>query len=140
MALAAAGQRTGAIYLWGYTAEMSLKAAYFAFTGLAEDDALTWGRHLQPAIARGQGMGIAWPHAGAGHNVRAWAELLVATRALHPPSAYSGPFGRALLRRCLLLGRLWRETLRYKGNLAYDYEVEQVREAAAWLLANQAQL
>src|SRR5437899_6607599 len=84
MALAAGGHRTGAIYLWGYAAEMTLKAAYFAVIGLAEREPITWVGHLQPAIARGIGFGIAWPPQGAGHNVRAWAELLVAERAVSP--------------------------------------------------------
>ena len=32
--LAAQGRRLGAIYLWGYGAEMAVKAAYFSFVGL----------------------------------------------------------------------------------------------------------
>jgi hypothetical protein len=42
MALAAAGNRTGAIYLWGYTVEMQLKAAYFSTIGIAEIAPITW--------------------------------------------------------------------------------------------------
>ena len=73
--LAASGHGTGAIYLWGYSAEMILKAAYFSVIGLSETDKITWPGHLQPAIQRGRGLNIAWPNQGAGHNVRAWAEL-----------------------------------------------------------------
>jgi len=36
MALAATGYLTGAIYLWGYCAEMTLKAAYFSLLGRGE--------------------------------------------------------------------------------------------------------
>ena len=32
--------------------------------------------------------------------------------------------------------RLWRETLRYRKNHAYLYEVRQIREAVEWLLVN----
>ena len=42
LALATAGHRTGSIYLWGYTAEMTLKAAYFSLLGLAESDVISW--------------------------------------------------------------------------------------------------
>ncbi len=42
LVLAASGRRTGAIYLWGYTAEMTLKAAYFSLIGMAETDTITW--------------------------------------------------------------------------------------------------
>jgi hypothetical protein len=54
VALAVSGQRTGAIYLWGYAAEMTLKAAYFALVGLADRDTITWAHAIQPAIARGK--------------------------------------------------------------------------------------
>src|SRR6202008_2021190 len=49
LALAGAGNRTAAIYLWGYVAEMTLKAAYFSLFGLAEHDAITVPGHIQPA-------------------------------------------------------------------------------------------
>src|SRR5689334_22497668 len=88
MALTAAGHRTGAIYLWGYSAEMTLKAAYFSLLGSGETAVLTWAGDIVPAINTGRGMGIAWPPQGQGHNVRAWAELLVLTRAATPGAAY----------------------------------------------------
>ena len=60
------------LFTCGVTAhEMTLKAAYFLLVGLTETDQITWQGHLQPAINRGQGMGIVWPKPGAGHNVRA---------------------------------------------------------------------
>jgi hypothetical protein len=34
------------------------------------------------------------------------------------------------------IGELWSETLRYHKNVAYLYEMRQVREAAEWLLLN----
>src|ERR1700680_4886229 len=78
LALAAAGRRTGAIYLWGYSAEMILKAAYFTVMGIAETAAITWGGNIFPAIERGRNVfHLAWPTAGQGHNVAAWAELLI---------------------------------------------------------------
>jgi hypothetical protein len=141
LALAAAGRRTGAIYLGGYAAEMTLKAAYFSLIGLAETVPITWPGHIQPAINRGRNppFGIAWPTQGAGHNVRAWAELLVAERALSP-AAYPGPFAREVQRCGQRIGQLWRETLRYHQNFAYLYEVRQVREAAEWLLVHADEL
>jgi hypothetical protein len=135
LALAAAGRRTGAIYLWGYSAEMTLKAAYFSLT-LADTDPITLKGHIFPAINRGKTLGIAWPPLGAGHNVRAWAELLVAERAATPGAAYPHAFGREVQVCGQRIGQLWSEALRYHKNVAYLYEVVQVREAAEWLLAN----
>jgi hypothetical protein len=138
LALAGAGNRTAAIYLWGYATEMTLKAAYFSLFGLAETDVITVHGHIRPAINRGRTapLSIAWPNQGAGHNVLAWAELLVGVRALAPATAY-GPAFAAQVQGCgQRIWQLWRETLRYHKNRAYLYEVRQVREATEWLLAN----
>jgi len=137
LALAGQGRRTGAIYLWGYSAAMTLKAAFFRLTGIGEVEVITWAGHIQPAIDRGRDvLGIAWPRSGQGHNVRAWAELLVAERATMPGAAYIPPFGQELQDCGQRIGQLWSETLRYHGNLAYVYEMLQVREAVEWLLLN----
>ncbi len=40
---AKAGRRTAAIYLWGYSAEMTLKAAYFSVIGFEQTRAITLG-------------------------------------------------------------------------------------------------
>ncbi len=79
--------------------------------------------------------GIAWPNQGAGHNVRAWAELLVAERALSAVP-YALPFGLEVQKCGQRIGQLWRETLRYHKNFAYPHEVRQVHEAVDWLLIN----
>jgi hypothetical protein len=80
---------------------MVLKAAYFSLFGLAEDDVITWPGHIQPAINRGRAapLSIAWPNQGAGHNVLAWAELLVGVRALAPATAYNPAFAAQVQRR-----------------------------------------
>jgi hypothetical protein len=115
---------------------MILKAAYFALIGLAETDVITWQGDLQPAINRGRTLNIAWPQQGAGHNIRAWSELLVMERALSPGGAYVTPFDRDVQRQGQRIGELWRETLRYRKNIAYSHEVRQVRESAEWLIVN----
>ena len=136
LALAAVGRRTGAIYLWGYAAEMILKSAYFSVVGLDESAEITWKGHLRTAIQSGRAIGIAWPPSGEGHNIRAWAELLIAERASSPATAYAAPFDIEVQKRGQRLERLWRETLRYRKNYAYLHEVRQVREAAEWLLVH----
>jgi hypothetical protein len=104
--------------------------------GIPEDTPLVMAGHIWPAVAQGRALGIAWPHAGAGHNVRAWAELLVAERATRPGLAYPADFGLLVQRSGQRIGQLWNETLRYHKNVAYPHEVRQVREATEWLLAN----
>jgi hypothetical protein len=134
--LAGRGRRTGAIYMWGYCAEMVLKAAYFSIT-MGETDVITWSGHLQPAIQHGRNVHtITWPYHGQGHNVRAWAELLVAERAAIAGRTYPAAVGREIQAHGQRIGLLWSETLRYHKNVAYLYEVTQVRLSAEWLLAN----
>lgn len=136
LALAAAGRRTGAIYLWGYAAEMLLKAAYFSAIGMAETAPISWPTEIQPAINRGRNVFlIAWPVSGQGHNVRAWSELLVAERVSLGIS-YSPDFAVHVQREGQRIGSLWSETLRYHKNVAYLYEMTQVREATEWLMVN----
>ena len=134
MALAVAGYRTGAIYLWGYTAEMILKAAYFALLGRGETAVLTWKADIRPEIDASRALGIVWRKSGQGHDVRAWAELLVTRRVATPGAAYlSTQFGQEVQECGQIIGQLWSEGLRYHKNLAYLYEMNQVREAAEWL-------
>ena len=98
--------------------------------------------HIQPAINRGRAapLSIAWPNQSAGHNIRAWAELLVGVRALDPATAYGPAFAGQVQRSGQRLWQLWRETLRYHKNRAYLYEVQQVRDATGWLLVHQNDL
>ena len=136
LSLAAQGRRTGAVYMWGYSAETALKAAYFSLT-LTETAPISWGVHIQPAIQHAKTVhAIVWPAQGQGHNVRAWAELLVAERAAMPGLAYDSRTGQQIQACGQRIGQLWSETLRYHSNLAYPYEVTQVRLATEWLLAN----
>ena len=116
---------------------MVLKAAYFAVVGLAATDAITWPGNIQPAINRGRTvLGIAWPHQGQGHNVRAWAELLTAERALSAATIYAPALAHGVLTCGQRIGQLWSETLRYHKNFAYLHEIRQIREAAEWLIVH----
>ena len=136
LALAGQNRRTGAIYMWGYSAEMALKAACFSLT-LGDTIPITWGSHIHPAIHRGRTVHqIAWPNQGAGHNVRAWAELVVAEHAARPGREFDPDTARQLQICGQRVGQLWSETLRYHNNIAYLFEVTQVRQATEWLLAN----
>jgi hypothetical protein len=136
IALAGQKRRTGAIYMWGYSAEMTLKAAYFSLIGVAETDALSMN-DINTAINSGKDTHkIAWAAHGKGHDVRSWAELLVLERAARPGMAFAPEVGREVQRCGQRIGRIWSESLRYHKNFAYEYEVTSVREASAWLLTN----
>jgi hypothetical protein len=134
--LAAAGRRTGAIYLWGYTAEMIAKAAYFTLLGIPELNTITWTHDLRPAIDRARRVfSIVWPNIGQGHNIVAWGELLISERILLRVP-YPNPFALEVQKQSQRIGELWSETLRYHKNIAYLHEVTKVRKAVEWFVVN----
>ncbi len=133
---AANDRRTAAIYLWGYTAEMTLKAAYFAALGFNDDQEITIV-DLKEAVKFGTSLMISWPKKEQLHCVRAWAATLVARRSSMPGTAYEIPgFGIEVERNGQRLERYWNVSLRYHKNVAYVHEVRRVKESAEWLLAN----
>jgi hypothetical protein len=137
-ALASNNRRTAAIYLWGYAAEMTLKAAYFRAIGF-DDIRPIAPSDLRAARNSANSLGIAWP--GNLHDIRAWAELVVVTRASLPGMVYATPgFGNQIVSAARQLGSLWRETLRYHKNIAYPHEVQRARRASLWFLENALKL
>jgi len=118
---ARAERRTAAIYLWAYVAEMLIKSAYFKAIGFRETQVI---RFVDLNDARNRAIlspyHITWPGVGKFHNVRAWCDYLVAYRSRPPGIPYADPgFGGEIKRRGLQIEPIWRETLRYHGNLAY---------------------
>jgi hypothetical protein len=133
--LAASGRRMAAVYLWGYSAEMAIKAAYFSLTGFGRQAPITKA-DLWQAIALGKGLGMLWPQGAAGHNVRAWAELLVVEANTNPAVMFDVRLGLDIQRHAQRVSEHWNETLRYHKNVPYGYELRQVRTSAEWLLTN----
>jgi hypothetical protein len=140
LVLAASDRHTAAIYLWGYAAEMTLKSAYFAAIGFSETQPITIA-DLRGAAASAPSMGVVWPGPNRFHDLRAWAELLVAFRTATPGLAYPVPgFDKEIVRRSRHVHLLWSEILRYHKNIAYGYEMNRVKAEANWLLAHSLDL
>jgi hypothetical protein len=136
IALQGQGRRTAAVYLWGYVAEMILKAAFFEVSGFAEHQTIT-RRDLQNALATLPGIGGNPPL----HHLGLWAQALVTLRASTPGLAYTDlAFGSQVTAKAYTLYGLWRETLRYHKNVAYPHELAQARDAAEWLLIRSSEL
>jgi len=98
-------------------------------------DVITWRQDLQPAIQTARSYAIHWPSQGAGHNLLAWAELLIAYRS-HRHQAYSPAFCSEFQRKAQQSYQLWRETLRYHKNIAYLFEVRQMEDCTQWFICN----
>jgi hypothetical protein len=127
----------GAIYLFGYTAEMRLKAAYYRTVGLVPASPLAPIRTLAEAQIRTR-RGI---RGAVGHNLYGWAELLEFTRAT-TPGATPLPIGLAgqMYLHVQNMEACWTEVLRYRANKPYNEEIEAVRVAARWFRVNARRL
>ena len=75
--LAAAGRGAAAIYLWGYAAEMTLKAAWFTLIDFRQDRAIK-RKYFQTALRSAQDYAIAL-HPNL-HDLPNWAQLLMQHR------------------------------------------------------------
>lgn len=135
--LVEAGERTGALYLFGYVVEMELKAAYFRTIGFAERTAIQRSDR-RTAVGRAKSLGLTW--LGNEHDVNSWANLLVLARRAAPGMAYPLRFERMLLQYARGVSRTWQETIRYHDNIAYGFELTTVRDAAEWFLQHRSQL
>ena len=134
--LEAAGRRTAAVYLWGYVAEMILKAAFFEVSGFSNIQAITIN-DLRTGLRTWAG---AVSHSNL-HHLGLWAEALVTLRASKPGLAYADPaLGSQVTAKAHSLYALWRETIRYHKNTAYRHEIAQARDAAEWLLIRSTDL
>lgn len=123
-------RRTAAIYLWGYVAEMTLKAAYFDAFGFEESQTIA-KKDLYQALHPNKGL----------HDLGLWAQTLVKLRAGEPKLAYADPtFGIEVTKKAQSLYELWKEWIRYHRNVAYLHEVALARREAEWLLAHSSEL
>jgi hypothetical protein len=121
-----------AIYLYGYAAEMVLKAAYFRnlrFGLIDEIDADTRNRAM--ARARVNNLMTRDPH-----DIPGWARLLTwEKRTLHPP-AYGPGLENQIIVQALAIYENWRPQMRYRHTTPSAVIVARVRKAASWMIEN----
>jgi hypothetical protein len=138
--LRTAGHGLAAIYLYGYSAEMRIKAAYFRFDlrtqGLDPQSVID---HPRRSSAAGQFAMLGLLRRPGPHDVFGWAQLLVAKRA-SLSMRYAPAMEREVVNQAKLLADRWIETLRYRPNTPYGHEVRIVRESAAWFGLNYPRL
>jgi hypothetical protein len=141
-ALAAAGLGTGAIYLWGYAVEMTLKAAYFSRLGFGSLDPILIS-DLRTAIGNSPASTastLGMTPSGNLHDLAGWGQLIILYRRKYGPAYPSVGFERDVRRRSAYAGNLWSETIRYHKNKAYRYEVEGMRRVTMWILDRSSEL
>lgn len=142
--LYAKGESLGAIYLYGYSVEIRLKAAYYRTSGLVSKSPIDYVAHRHPAedaIKIMPGLAV-HPLTGGpapGHHVVGWAKLLEAERALRG-RPMAAKLAAAMHDYAIVVFDRWAEFLRYRANRPYNEEVEAVRTASRWFEANAQRL
>ena len=122
-----------AIYLWGYSVEIRVKAAYFRSAGLGPNRPITPAdRSLHAGFAK---LLFGFPGPAGGHEIDVWAQLAVAARTT-TPSPYPTSFGLEVVSQASALYAVWRETLRYTDVRPTAAEVRRARSVASWFDRN----
>jgi hypothetical protein len=124
------GHRAGAIYLWGYAAEIWLKTAFFRHVGLGLTQPVTTSQMRQYLAQFGiWGSAPRWSNL---HDVVAWSRSLISLR-----QSLGRPMGVVMasqLSACSLrIADAWSETIRYHGNQAWPNEAVAFRRDVAWI-------
>jgi hypothetical protein len=128
--------RLAAIYLYGYAAEMILKAAYFKnlrYPVIAEIDRDTRNRAM--AVAQVNGFMHRDPH-----DIAGWARLLVWDRATLRTPAYEPALSRQIVSKSITVYENWRPEMRYRNTSPAAATVAIVRSAVGWLVTNYARM
>jgi hypothetical protein len=141
-ALHLGGERLGAVYLYGYAIETSLKAGYYRVIGLVPVTLINKHLHRLPAENAIKAMVGLPSHpqgaASAGHNVIGWARLLEQSRATPGPGRVplDANLAAELHNRMQDVFNCWAEFLRYRANLPYNQGVRTMRGSARWVRRN----
>lgn len=131
----------GAIYLFGYSIELRLKAAYFATAGVVSAAGVPFRPGDPIGLADRKNAMDEWSALGLqkkannGHDLEFWAALTVAKRAaLNRP--YQIGFGNGVVAKASEVYVDWRETLRYRATVPRVGQVKYVRNRADWFARN----
>ncbi len=133
LALSEDQRRTGAIYLWGYVAEMVLKVAYYRVRGLGPADETS--AELRGMRDRARFLGSPWTGGHSRHRAQDLAYLLVCERRARR-RALDPYLAQELQGHAQTIAAHWSENLRYRNVDAASNELEEFFNSVDWLLTN----
>ena len=127
-------RRVGAIYLFGYFVEMTLKSASFTLLGFQKSDPIT-KRELNAAATRAEKeLGIDVPQEGY-HSLQFWALAIVAERD-HMGQPLPIALTSELNWRSQRMHSHWTIAMRYSRDVTRPEDWERLWEDSQWLHAN----
>jgi len=136
-----------ALYLYGFSAEMCLAAAYFRRAGFPREEIIDGGqRNVHMAQAQKTRDAAGEPLMGRDkHPVDGWARLLEWQRRRDPSRPLSPEeerlFGDAVIRaKQVYIYRHWRPRLRYTTVHVAREQLDEVRECADWFIRHRHEL
>ncbi len=133
-------RRAAAIYLYGYSVEMNVKAAYFR--NLFQATGAPPGTRITGQLRRQEADTWQAIHASrkpTPHDIEGWANLLVRKR-VSLGMAHAGALATEIINRAASVYLMWREYMRYRVIRILDPEVKAVRSDALWFRRNYAAL
>jgi hypothetical protein len=123
----------GAVYILGYAAEITLKCAYFRFSGFTIAQPIGHAE-LHTEKARAPLLGVTVPHEGF-HSVKFWGELLVARRRVRARAL--PPALEAVLRAAVdAVYDCWWIEMRYKRGDSSRADLLRMQAAVDWIDRN----
>jgi hypothetical protein len=130
--LASAGHNLAALYFYGYTVEMLIKAAYFKMSRYGvtveiDRDA----RNRVMTRARRAGLMSYEPH-----DLVGWARLLISDKETLSRSPYHTKFAEQIQARSSSVYERWRPEMRYRVTTGPQAEINRVHSDAKWFLDN----
>ncbi len=142
--LQAQGHWLGAVYLYGYVIEMTLKSAYYRVIGLTSATLIDYRHHRKPAeVAIADLPDLPRHQIGkqpAGHHLVGWATLLHDTRSRPGFQAMDQKLADLMHQHVNQAFACWAEFLRYHANRPYESELRIMFEAARWYRRNASRL
>ena len=130
-------RRLAALYLYGYTAEICLAAAYFRSAGFKRNQTIDSTRRKRH-MAQAKQLGIMTKDP---HPIVGWARFLEWQRlSAGNLSAIDSQRLKEAINKGTVIYNYWRPELRYKTVEITDEQINEVRRAAKWLLDNREKL
>ncbi len=134
-------RRLAAIYFYGYSVEMWIKAAYFRtlflLSGLPAKTRIDVNRR-KVAVDEWNALGL--PRRPSPHDIAGWAQLLVAKRTSLGMAHTTLLSNEIANRATAVYSNYWREYMRYRSVAVNLSEVSSVRAEATWFRTHYPQL
>ena len=130
----------GALYLYGYSIEIRLKAAHYRLSGLGLDADIAAPappNTIAPRrIAEDLIRSFSLPSgASPGHDLIGWTHLVIVSRVFAGLTSFTPGFQQTFIGHIQNAALAWTESLRYHANKPYNHELVATANAARFARA-----